>query len=167
MTLPSPVEATFGAGRFIGRYFSLISAFPSAIFILYVAALLWGGGGSGSFSPARAVETAQALDWKDFVWLVVLAVLLGVVVHPLQFALTQILEGYWGAGSFGTWLSAVATLRHRARALRLDRREDEATTTWLRGAHQLIASSSRAKFAKMAEDKQRNLAEKTLNSDGA
>ncbi|MCP3788015.1 hypothetical protein NLX85_32115 [Micromonospora sp. A3M-1-15] len=44
---------------------------------------------------------------------------LAVALHPLQFALIQALEGYWGLSWLGRWLAVAGVMRHRRLAQRL------------------------------------------------
>jgi hypothetical protein len=88
-----------GAAReSIGRYFSLVSFIPSALLVAYVFALLSSGVPYRPPNLASVVHTTSHLSLADAVALTVLSVGLGLVLHPLQFALVQFLEGYWGAG---------------------------------------------------------------------
>src|SRR5580698_3443918 len=88
-------------GRSIGRYFAVISMVPSLLFVAYVYGLFAAGACTGSFQPAKALHSAEDLGIRGIVALFIAALLLGLVLHPFQFSMTQFLEGYWGASRIG------------------------------------------------------------------
>jgi len=86
-----------GTRESIGRYFSLVSAVPSAFLVAWTTLLV----GSGAWSRTPDVGAALGVFAKAGIGgtagLVLAAIGLGVVLHPMQFAFVQFLEGYWGA----------------------------------------------------------------------
>jgi hypothetical protein len=110
------------SGRSIGRYFTVISMVPSLLFVLYIYGLLAAGAWSGRFDPAKALHAAAHLSLGEIVALVVVALLLGLVLHPFQFAMTQLLEGYWGGSAVGRELARRRIIHYRCstRALNID-----------------------------------------------
>ena len=94
-------SAAVETGRSVGRYFTVISMVPSLLF-LYAYALFEAGAWSGDFEPAKALHAFESLNAGGIVALIVTALLLGLVLHPFQFAITQFLEGYWGHRASGS-----------------------------------------------------------------
>jgi hypothetical protein len=94
-----------GAAReSIGRYFSLVSALPSTLLVFYVFLLLASGGWSGQPDLRRAASITLHLGLTGIFSLIVASIGVALVFHPLQFAMVQLLEGYWGA----SWLAECA-----------------------------------------------------------
>ena len=118
------------SGRSIGRYFTVISMVPSLLFVLYVYGLFAAGAWSGSFEPAKALHAAGKLGVSEIVALLVAALLLGLVLHPFQFSMTQLLEGYWGGSAIGLRLARWRILRYRHVALALKDTERKADNAW-------------------------------------
>jgi hypothetical protein len=103
-----------GSGR-IGRYFTVVSALPAAVFVVYVYLLIQTGALSGSVDWHAAV----AVNLADVAVLGVASFLIALTMNPLQFALIQLFEGYWGTSAPAELLavSRVAYHRHRRRRL--------------------------------------------------
>jgi len=93
----------------IGRYFSLVSFIPSTLLVGYVFVLLTSGAAHGNPHPALVVRAVSHLSLVGVAALILLSVSIGLVLHPLQFAMVQLLEGYWGTG----------TVAQRARSARI------------------------------------------------
>jgi hypothetical protein len=104
-------SAISGVGSAIGRYFSLVSFIPSLFLVGFTFALIKSGAWSGNGSPDW-VKAGDALTHLDnLVLLTLVSIALGVIVHPVQFALVQFFEGYWGT----RWLPQqvrVARIQH-------------------------------------------------------
>jgi len=113
----SPLVAAQGAGSAVGRYFSTVSVIPAALLVMYVWLLVAAGALSGEVDPAAALHAIRSLQLPDLVWFTAVSLLLALATHPLQFPVTQLLEGYWGAGRLGMWLTHRGVARHRARAM--------------------------------------------------
>jgi hypothetical protein len=122
-------SAAIEGGRSIGRYFAVISLVPSLLFVIYVYGLLAAGALSGSFEPVRAVHAAEHLSVIEIVALVLAALLLGLVLHPFQLAMTQFLEGYWGGG-VGQKVARRRIMHYRSAVFGLEDDEDNADEAW-------------------------------------
>lgn len=106
-------------GNKVGRSFSLATLLPTTALVLWIA-FVW------TLSPTFG----GALTWPsgglpDIEWVTVGLVgtaflLLALALHPLVFATTQALEGYWGPTPLATLMAARAAGRHRARLHELD-----------------------------------------------
>lgn len=103
----------------IGRYFSLISVLPSMLLVLYLYVLIASGAWSGDPQPARVVPATADLGLGSVTLLVVASLGLGLILHPLQFAFVQILEGYWGPGAIVARIRAVRMSQQWRRLERL------------------------------------------------
>jgi hypothetical protein len=98
----------------IGRYFVVVSFIPSTVFTAYLFLLLRiGGPGHKTVQLARAF---QSVDLRTAADLSLASLVLAIAFHPLQFALIQMLEGYWGPSWIGRRLAVAGILRHRRRA---------------------------------------------------
>jgi hypothetical protein len=93
----SIVDVSAGAAQTIGRYFSVVSVIPSSLYVGFVYLLIasdswrrWPDWGDGFRSLAHLGFAGVAL-------LAFLSIGLGIVIHPIQFAVVQFFEGYWGA----------------------------------------------------------------------
>lgn len=109
-------------GSRIGRYFTVVSALPSTVFAAYVFLLAR----TGSFiGPVRWSRLSE-LGAVDLLVLGLVSFVLALALHPLQFTMVQLFEGYWGTSRLGLGLAQIRTVHHRRRRLRLARREWEA-----------------------------------------
>jgi hypothetical protein len=97
----STVSSALPSGSKVGRYFNLVRTASSAVLVLFVWALV----GAGSFSSeprlTRLVESVRDIDFVDIAAISLVSLVVGLALHPLQYALVQILEGYWGASRLG------------------------------------------------------------------
>ena len=93
-------ESTFagllGPAASLGRYFSIVGGLTTLIALAVPASLLASGAPHGRPDVAHAVASIRSFGLQDFAVLGVLLLAVGVVLHPLQFPFTQLLEGYWG-----------------------------------------------------------------------
>lgn len=113
------VDSALGAGARVGKYFNVVSLVPSLVFVTYFGALLQAGAWSGPFSPGAAYAALRSTDAGDLAVLATAALALGIVMHPFQFAITQLLEGYWGTSEAAKRLMEHRARVHRDRLLRL------------------------------------------------
>jgi hypothetical protein len=96
----------------IGRYFSVVSFIPSFLLVVWSALLVGSGAWTGPPNWAKAVQVFTEPSLLGAVFVVVLSFVLGAALHPLQFALVQLLEGYWGTSQLGMSMRTARTLRH-------------------------------------------------------
>src|SRR5262249_52226225 len=89
-------DAISGVGSAVGRYFSIVSFIPSLLLTGFVSALIesgaWNDNGSLDWAKAGSAFT----NLGDLAFLILISIAIGVAVHPVQFALVQFFEGYWG-----------------------------------------------------------------------
>ena len=115
-----------------GRRFNVVNTVPTLVLGAYVGMVLASGAPSQTPSVGRAAHAVAALGLADIALAGIAIVALGLLVHPLQFALVQALEGYW---TFAGGLGDIAAARGRQRQLserrRLNKlRLETAPTTW-------------------------------------
>jgi hypothetical protein len=101
----------------VGRYFTVVSALPSAALVTYVYVLVRTGAWSGSVNWAAAV---QQFHLADLALLTVVSFVAALALHPLQFAMLQVLEGYWGTTAPWRWFAVLRIMYHRHRCEFLD-----------------------------------------------
>jgi hypothetical protein len=123
-------SAAVEGSRSIGRYFTIISLVPSLLFVLYIYALVEAGAWSGSFQPGKALRAAESLGFRGIAALVLAALLLGLVLHPFQFSMTQFLEGYWGNSPIGRQMARWRIIHYRRVAKDLSDEADCEGETW-------------------------------------
>jgi hypothetical protein len=107
--------AISGVGSAVGRYFSVVSFIPSLFLVGFTFALIESGAWneSGTLDWARAGSAFTHIG--NLALLILISIVLGVAVHPLQFALVQFFEGYWGTGRWAQRARAVRISHHRDR----------------------------------------------------
>src|SRR5215475_9903351 len=82
----------------IGRYFNVVSFIPSAIYVLLVYVLIASGSWHHAPDWNSAVSSFGHLTIAGIIALVLSSIALGLLIHPIQFAIVQFFEGYWGVG---------------------------------------------------------------------
>lgn len=109
--LPGLLDATSS----IGRYFSLVGAMTTLIATAISISLLASGAPGNRPSFEYAARNLGAFGLKEFAGLGIAIVAVGLVLHPLQFPFTQLLEGYWGTTSAARRAMARSTSAHLMR----------------------------------------------------
>ncbi|GIH18812.1 hypothetical protein [Rugosimonospora africana] len=122
MTSTGVSETATGAAS-IGKYFVAVSLVPSTVLTAYLSLLVK----STRHSGVEFVAAVRSLDLRDAAIFGIASLLLALAFHPLQYALVQLFEGYWGTSRLAVRLAVVAIGRHRTKRGQLD---DE----WRRGA---------------------------------
>jgi hypothetical protein len=104
-----------GASRQIGNYFSVVSGLTSVVMVGFPILLIAAG------APAQRPDISllarhlhEGLNIGNLALFGVLVFVAGVTVHPLQFGMTQILEGYWGHGRLQRRAMGRSQRRHTA-----------------------------------------------------
>jgi hypothetical protein len=124
VSAPFGTDVTFGTGAAIGRYFSVVSTVPSFVLALWVYVLLASGAATGSPSWTHLKANNPFDNVGSAIAVVLLGIGLALVVHPTQFAIVQIMEGYGGTTRLGRELRArmvLGHLRRQAKATQLVR----------------------------------------------
>ncbi len=101
MTMPDGgiINASAGVANSIGRYFSVVSFIPSSLYILFAYLLVASGSWDHPPDWSHAFVSLAHLGVEGVVLLTFLGVGLGIFIHPIQFAIVQFFEGYWGTWS--------------------------------------------------------------------
>jgi hypothetical protein len=145
----SPADAVLSVGQSVGRYFALVSMIPSLFLVLWIYALLASGSMSGT-PRLHSVEVALSHWSVGKVAGVVLASLaIALVMHPLQFITTQLLEGYWGTSALARQAMKLRIIYHREQQRKLMQRAGNSR----RKRDDLCKEILRAEFEKHPERK--------------
>jgi hypothetical protein len=110
------LDAATGIGSRIGRHFSVSAVLPALFLTLWVYLLVESGAPQHHPDLARLGHAFSSVT--HFAWLAVIAVAVGLLLHPLQFPATQLLEGYWGSSDVAV-AGAAARARHYRRRQRI------------------------------------------------
>ena len=129
--LIDPVRGLFQA---LGRYFSIVSLVPGILLIVNILFL-------AGITQGMTIHLLNGLDYiaqfGAVEWIAILgaSAAIGLLVHPLQYALTQLFEGYWGPGLPARRLAEFRIVAHRNRAARLEGAAVQARADWVAKAH--------------------------------
>ena len=85
-----------GFANSIGRYFSIVSFIPSSLYVLFVYLLATTGSWYHQPDWNHAFTSLGHLGVGGIALLTFVSVGLGIFIHPIQFAIVQFFEGYWG-----------------------------------------------------------------------
>ena len=96
MSNSSIIDAGTGVDNSIGRYFSVVSFIPSSFYVLFVYLLVASGSWHHPPDWNHAFVSLGHLGVGGIALLTFLGVGLGIFIHPIQFAIVQFFEGYWG-----------------------------------------------------------------------
>ena len=123
----SVADSAIEVGNKVGRSFSLSSMLPALLLVGWIALVV------PATSPFGATLKTQALQQSLTQWsvgkaaaLLVSTLVVALALHPLLFATTQFLEGYWGPSRLAVALAHRRASRYRAKAAQLDALEEEA-----------------------------------------
>jgi hypothetical protein len=108
------------ARQAIGPYFSVVSVVPSAALVMSLAFLIASGSWQHNPHWSQAAHDIAGLGLGGVGLLALASLTIGVLLHPLQFAFVQTLEGYWGIGTAAQWLRQLLIRRHVGRREALD-----------------------------------------------
>jgi hypothetical protein len=102
-------DFTLGTGATIGRYFAVVSVLPSVLLAGWLYLLVLTGALTGTPELLRATSHLSQFRPAEAAVVAAVALLLAVALHPLQFTLVQLLEGYWGSSRMMRQLRARRT----------------------------------------------------------
>ncbi|MBV9013411.1 MAG: hypothetical protein JO272_15470 [Pseudonocardiales bacterium] len=122
MTAPEASNPTSALAATVGRYFTVVSLVPSLLLVAFITVLARSGAWSHEPDFGVGIGALTRLGVGGTFVLILSALALGAVLHPLQFALVQFLEGYWGVSSFWGALRENRIRHHAARSQDLDLR---------------------------------------------
>jgi hypothetical protein len=121
----SLADLTAGTRQTIGRYFSVVSMVPSLLLVVYIFLLIRSNAWRRSPEWGVAVDALVHIGIGGAVVLIVLGMALGLGIHPVQFALLQFLEGYWGASALARIARNKRVAYHQKRVLKLEEKDGE------------------------------------------
>jgi hypothetical protein len=119
------VDVGTGAAQAIGRYFSVISVIPSSLYVVFVYILIMSGSWKHSPNWGQAFISLEHISIGGIGALAFLSIGLGLVIHPIQFALVQFLEGYWGTTRIAQAVRSQRILRYQRLCDELDNKSVE------------------------------------------
>lgn len=115
MAVLTPVEATLSIGQRIGRYFAIVSMIPSLFLVLWAYALVASGSLAGEPTWQKVQGAFSTWSVAKVAWLVIATLAVAMILHPLQFVTTQLLEGYWGTTTLAIAAMKIRIVHHRKR----------------------------------------------------
>ena len=86
-----------GTAQAIGRYFSVISFVPSSLYVVFVYILIESGAWLHSPNWAHAFKSLAGFGLAGIGLLAFASIGFALLIHPIQFAVVQFFEGYWGS----------------------------------------------------------------------
>lgn len=119
------IDAIQGPADRLGRYFSVLSVLPSAVLVLYVRLLAATGAWTGPPDWSAALRALAGIGLTESLQLVLVSLLVGLVLQPLQYAFVQFCEGYWGLGRLAQRVTVAKVRSHRRRLLQLEEHSTE------------------------------------------
>ena len=128
------VDSVTSLFQSVGRYFSIVSLIPGVFLILNVLFLV-GITQGGQVSLGDGFDPIKDLDVGGWLAVAAGAAGIGLLLHPLQYALTQLFEGYWGPGTLALKFATARVLVHRKHAARFDAEAALARRDWVAKAH--------------------------------
>jgi hypothetical protein len=104
----------------IGRYFDVVTLIPASVFVTYMWLLIEVRPWTGTPHWREALTSLASMGLGGAGVLALASLIAGLVLHPLQFGMTQLLEGYWGATDMGRRCMTKRVVHHRRRMTRLE-----------------------------------------------
>lgn len=115
-------DPALGTSSTIGRYFGLVSAVPTLLLTAYLFLLVGSGAWIRRPDLAAGLEILQSPTWAGAFGLLGAALAAALILHTVQFAIVQFLEGYWGGNPVMRFLRAARIAAHVNRQERARRR---------------------------------------------
>jgi hypothetical protein len=109
-----------GPAAGIGRYFSALSVISSTLLASWLVVLYATGAWSHDPNWSAGFQALGSGGLTRIVQLGLFGLLIGLLLHPLQFAFVQFCEGYWGGGPVGHLFMADRMRRHLMKVNRLE-----------------------------------------------
>lgn len=138
MAALSPADAAFSVGQRIGRYFALVSMIPSLFLVLWVYILIASGSLSGTPTLRHVEKALSQWSFGKVAEVVLASLVVAVVLHPLQFVTTQLLEGYWGTTPLAIGAMKTRIVHHRKRQRELNEQAGTNQIEWRKACMDLI-----------------------------
>jgi hypothetical protein len=120
------IDVSTGAAQAVGRYFSVISVIPSSLYVVFVYILIASGSWRHSPNWSHAFTSLGHLGVGGIAVFALFSIGLGVAIHPIQFAVVQFFEGYWGTGRIAQAVRSQRILRYQSICEELENKRDSA-----------------------------------------
>jgi hypothetical protein len=104
----------------LGLRFNVVSLLPDATLVLFVLALTASGAPTEPPKPGAVLAAIDELNAERVAAILALVLVASLILHPFQFSLVRLLEGYWESSRIGRPLSALGKELQRRRRQRLD-----------------------------------------------
>jgi hypothetical protein len=101
--------------------FLFVSVIPSVTLILAVLLLVFSGAAHHAPKFTTALRTLDHLGGMNITLIIFGGTIVSMMLHPMQFSMIQVLEGYWGSSRIGTYAALLASRRFDRRFRRLDK----------------------------------------------
>ncbi len=122
----APVDAALGAASKVGPYFSVTSFVPATIVTATTTVLVLAKPWSGDPNWELAFTSLSTPSLGQLGTLLVASMVVALALHPLQFGMVQLMEGYWGTSPIGLGLARVRITAHLRRLTSLERTQTRA-----------------------------------------
>ncbi|MEV7094697.1 hypothetical protein AB0M80_17860 [Amycolatopsis sp. NPDC051045] len=138
----SLTDAATSTGTRVGRYFGIVGMIPSLFLVLWGAVLITSNSWRGR-PDLRQLHNALS-GWTPssyagaLLWILPASLIVGLVLNPLQFGMTRLLEGYWGSSGPARLILRWRIDRHRRRLDLLDERRKALRRRRIAGLDRLL-----------------------------
>ncbi|WIY06965.1 hypothetical protein QRX60_25065 [Amycolatopsis mongoliensis] len=138
----SLTDAATSVGTRVGRYFGIVGMIPSLFLVLWGAVLITSNSWRGR-PDLQQLSTALS-GWTPssyagaLLWILLASLIVGLVLNPLQFGMTRLLEGYWGSSGPARLVLRWRIGRHRRRLDLLDNRRKALRRRRIAGLDRLL-----------------------------
>ncbi|WP_250035211.1 hypothetical protein [Paractinoplanes maris] len=95
----------------LGTRFLIVTLFPNFAFVVFLGAVVVAGAPGDRPDWHRIDDRLQDMSLVSVVLLTVAVLVASVALHPLNYAIVQLMEGYWQGLPFGAELERVASER--------------------------------------------------------
>ncbi len=122
----SLADAATSVGTRVGRYFGVVGMIPSLFLVLWGTVLITSDSWRGSPDLRRLGRALSGWTLSNYagalLWILLASLIVGLVLNPLQFGMTRLLEGYWGSSGPARLMLRWRIGRHRRHLDLLDER---------------------------------------------
>jgi hypothetical protein len=116
------VQSLTGVGTTeLGLRFNVVSLLPNVTLVLVVLALVASGAPADAPSPHEVLKAIDNLSVERLAAMLALVLIASVILHPFQFSLVRLLEGYWDDSRIGRPFGAIGKELHRRRRDHVER----------------------------------------------